>query len=64
MTAPLSVNAKTHSDIEVHDSCNCCVPFLSNKGKAKSDPKVTAVANPVLKKDKIDHMKNFENSFT
>lgn len=41
MTAPLSVNAQTHTEIEVHDSCNCCLPWFKKKRKDSETITVT-----------------------
>jgi len=33
MTEPLSVNVQAHTDVEVNDSCNCCIPFRKKDRK-------------------------------
>ena len=47
MTAPLSVNAQAHTEVEVNDSCNCCLPF--RRGKRK-DSKTVTVTEEVFHK--------------
>lgn len=41
MTAPLSVNVQSHAEVEMNDSCNCCIPFGRKKKPRKDSHIVT-----------------------
>lgn len=48
MTAPLSVNAT--SEVEVNDSCNCCIPSRKKKKAHRKDSKVVTTTDETYHK--------------
>ena len=48
MTAPLSVNAT--SEVEVNDSCNCCIPSRKDKKKHRKDVKTVTTTDETCHK--------------
>ncbi len=53
MTAPLSVNAVT--DVEINDSCNCCLPFRRKNKHKEIDKKTEEVFERHVPKEIHNH---------